>query len=50
MAEPYTINITDKAARDLSGFSRYIQRMLRDGIEVHLRHQPMWGTRRIKAL
>src|SRR5437667_6629454 len=50
MAEPYAINITDQAARELSGFSRYMQRILLDGIEVHLRHQPTQGTRRIKPL
>jgi mRNA-degrading endonuclease RelE of RelBE toxin-antitoxin system len=50
MAESYAINITDQAARDLSGFSRYIRRIILDGIELHLRHQPAQGTRRIKPL
>jgi mRNA-degrading endonuclease RelE of RelBE toxin-antitoxin system len=32
------------------GFSRYVQRIILDGIELHLRHQPTQETRRMKPL
>jgi mRNA-degrading endonuclease RelE of RelBE toxin-antitoxin system len=35
---------------DLSEFSRYVQRIVLDGLELHLRHQPTQGTRRVKPL
>jgi hypothetical protein len=50
MADPFAINITDQAARHLDGLSRYAQRIVLDGIELHLRHQPTQETRRIKLL
>src|SRR5437867_4076478 len=50
MAEPSEIQITDRAARELNGVPRYIQRVILDGIEFHLRHQPTQETRRIKRL
>ena len=50
MADPYAINLTDQAATHLGGLSRYAQRIVLDGIELHLRHQPAQETRRIKLL
>src|SRR5213595_848495 len=50
MAEPYAIKITDQAAGHLGGLARYAQRIVLDGIELYLRHQPTQETRRIKLL
>jgi mRNA-degrading endonuclease RelE of RelBE toxin-antitoxin system len=50
VAEPYAINIADQAAGHLGGLARYAQRIVLDGIELHLRNQPMQETRRIKPL
>jgi mRNA-degrading endonuclease RelE of RelBE toxin-antitoxin system len=50
MADPYTINVTDGAAGDLEALSTYAQRIVIDGLALHLRHQPMQGTRRIVPL
>lgn len=50
MAEEYTIHITHGAEADLRWFSAFAQRIILDGLEIHLRHQPTLGTRRIIAL
>ena len=50
MAEPFAINIADQAADHLDRLQRYAQRVVLDGIELHLRHQPTEETRRIKQL
>ncbi len=50
MAEPFAINIADQAADHLDRLQRYAQRVVLDGIELHLRHLPMEETRRIKQL
>ena len=50
MAEPFVINVTVGAQSDLRWFTAYAQRIVVDGIELHLRHQPTVGTRRIKTL
>lgn len=50
MAEPFQIVITESAEVDLQWFNAYAQRILLDGIEVHLRYQPAVGTRKIKSL
>jgi mRNA-degrading endonuclease RelE of RelBE toxin-antitoxin system len=50
MAEPFDINLTDGALADLSWFAAYAQRIILDGIEVHLRYQPTLGSRKILAM
>ena len=50
MAEPFAINFTVGAEADLQWFSAYARRIILDGVELHLRHQPIVGTRRIKSL
>jgi mRNA-degrading endonuclease RelE of RelBE toxin-antitoxin system len=50
MAEPFDINLTDDAHADLRWFTAYAQRIIVDGIEVHLRYQPTFGTRKIIAM
>ena len=50
MAEPFDINLTDGALADLSWFTAYAQRIIVDGIEVHLRYQSTLGNRRIIAM
>jgi hypothetical protein len=47
MSESLTINLTDGAQTDLRWFNAYAQRIIIDGIELHLQHQPTLGTRRI---
>ncbi len=50
MAGPFEINLTDGAQADLGSFATYAQRIIVDGIEVHLRHQPTAGSRKIIAM
>jgi mRNA-degrading endonuclease RelE of RelBE toxin-antitoxin system len=50
MAEPFEINLTEGAQADLSWFVTYAQRIIVDGINIHLRYQPTVGTRRIIAM
>jgi mRNA-degrading endonuclease RelE of RelBE toxin-antitoxin system len=50
MAEPFKINLTESAQADLCWFKAYAQRIIVDGIEVHLRHQPTAGSRKIIAM
>ena len=50
MAEPFDINLTDGAQADLSWFTAYAQRIILDGIEVHLRYEPTHGSRKILAM
>jgi mRNA-degrading endonuclease RelE of RelBE toxin-antitoxin system len=50
VAEPFQIHVTEGAESDLAWFPAYSRRIILDGIEVHLRHQPTVGTRRIKPL
>jgi mRNA-degrading endonuclease RelE of RelBE toxin-antitoxin system len=50
MSEPFNISLTDGAQTDLSWFTAYAQRIILDGIEVHLRYQPTLGSRRILAM
>ncbi len=50
MAEPFEINLTDGAQADLRWFITYAQRIIVNGIEVHLRHQPTAGARKIIAM
>jgi hypothetical protein len=47
MAEPFDINLTEGAEADLKWFAVYAQRIIVDGIEIHLRFQPTHGSRRI---
>jgi mRNA-degrading endonuclease RelE of RelBE toxin-antitoxin system len=47
---PFDINLTDGAQADLYWFTAYAQRIIVDGIEVHLRYQPTIGSRRIIAM
>jgi mRNA-degrading endonuclease RelE of RelBE toxin-antitoxin system len=46
-SQPFDILLTDGANDDLSWFTPYAQRIILDGIDVHLRHQPTLGSRRI---
>jgi mRNA-degrading endonuclease RelE of RelBE toxin-antitoxin system len=50
MANPFHISITESAEDDLKWFSAYVQRTIVDGIEIHLRQEPMLGTRRIVSM
>ena len=50
MAAPFRINVTVGAEADLRWFNAYARRIILDGLELHLRHQPTEGTRRIKPL
>jgi mRNA-degrading endonuclease RelE of RelBE toxin-antitoxin system len=50
VAEPFAINFTVGAEDDVRSFSRYARRIILDGVELHLRHHPAVGTRRIKRL
>ncbi len=50
MSEPYKINVATGAETDLRWFTAYAQRIIMDGLEVHLRYQPTQGTRRLKEL
>jgi len=50
VAEPFAIDFTVGAEADLKWFSAYARRIILDGVELHLRYQPLVGTRRIKAL
>ncbi len=50
MAEPFKINVTVGAEADLRWFRAYARRIILDGLEIHLRHQPSQGTRRIVPL
>src|SRR5687767_11021315 len=50
MSQPFNILLTDGAEVDLSWFTTYAQRIILDGIDVHLRHQPTLGSRRIIEL
>jgi mRNA-degrading endonuclease RelE of RelBE toxin-antitoxin system len=50
MVEPFEINLTDGAQADLRWFVTYAQRIIVDGIDVHLRYQPTVGTRKIIAM
>ena len=50
MAEPFAVNFTAGAEADLEWFNPYARRIILDGVELHLRHEPSLGTRRIKAL
>jgi mRNA-degrading endonuclease RelE of RelBE toxin-antitoxin system len=50
MPEPFDINLTESAEVDLRWFGAYSQRIILDGIEIHLRHQPTQDTRKIVQL
>ena len=50
MAEPFKINLTDGAEADLRWFVTYAQRIIVDGINIHLRYQPTAGSRKIIAM
>ena len=50
MAEPFNIDLTEGAQADLYWFAVYAQRVIVDGIEVHLRYQPTLGNRKIIAM
>jgi mRNA-degrading endonuclease RelE of RelBE toxin-antitoxin system len=50
MAEPFDINLTEGAQADLDWFEAYAQRIIIDGVEVHLRYQPTVGSRKIVSM
>ena len=50
MAEPFEIDLTEGAQADLRWFVAYAQRIIVDGIEVHLRYQPTAGSRKIVSM
>jgi mRNA-degrading endonuclease RelE of RelBE toxin-antitoxin system len=50
MPEQFTVSFTAIAEANLRWFSAYSQRIILDGVELHLQHQPMRTSRRIKSL
>ena len=50
MADPFDIKLTEGAEADLRHFTAYARRIIVDGMELHLSHQPCEGTRRLKPL
>jgi mRNA-degrading endonuclease RelE of RelBE toxin-antitoxin system len=50
MAGPFEINITKGAEDDLAWLRAYARRVILDGLEVHLRHEPMVGSRKIRKM
>ncbi len=50
MAEPFTISLTEGAQADLHWITAYAQRIIVDGIEIHLRFQPTVGTRKVVTM
>ena len=50
MAEPFQVRVTEGAEADLRWFNARAQRIILDGLEVHLRCHPTVGTRRLKPL
>jgi mRNA-degrading endonuclease RelE of RelBE toxin-antitoxin system len=50
MADQFNINLTEGAQADLDWFAAYAQRIILDGIELHLRYQPTLGSRRIISM
>jgi mRNA-degrading endonuclease RelE of RelBE toxin-antitoxin system len=50
MADPFAINLTDGAQADLRWFTTYAQRIIIDGVDIHLSHQPTAGSRKIIAM
>jgi mRNA-degrading endonuclease RelE of RelBE toxin-antitoxin system len=46
----YQISLTVSAEADLRWFTAYVQRIILDGVEIHLRHQPMQGSRKIVTM
>jgi mRNA-degrading endonuclease RelE of RelBE toxin-antitoxin system len=50
MAEAFDIDLTEGAQADLYWFAAYAQRIIIDGIEVHLRFQPALGSRKVIAM
>ena len=50
MLERFQIDVTEGAEADLRWLSAYARRVVLDGLEVHLRHQPTLGSRKIKSL
>jgi mRNA-degrading endonuclease RelE of RelBE toxin-antitoxin system len=47
MAMPFDIRLTEGAQADLYWFMPYAQRIILDGIDVHLSYQPTLGSRKI---
>jgi mRNA-degrading endonuclease RelE of RelBE toxin-antitoxin system len=50
MALPFEVNLTVGAQADLHWFTAYAQRIIVDGVNVHLRDQPNVGSRKIVAM
>ena len=50
MSEPFAVHLTKGAETDLSSLTRYAQRLVIEGLEVHLRWLPTQSSRRIKAM
>jgi mRNA-degrading endonuclease RelE of RelBE toxin-antitoxin system len=50
VAEPFTIKITRGAEADIAWFNAHDRRVILAGLEVHLKHQPMFKTRRVKPI
>jgi mRNA-degrading endonuclease RelE of RelBE toxin-antitoxin system len=48
--EPFTIIVTEGAESDLGSLTPYVQRLILDGLAVHLSRLPTETTRRIKSL
>lgn len=47
MGAPYEVSLTEGAQSDLFSFSKYAQRIILDGIAIHLTHEPTRGSRRL---
>lgn len=47
MGAPYEISLTEGAQSDLFSFSKYAQRIILDGVAIHLTHEPTRGNRRL---
>ena len=50
MAQPFDINLNEGAQADLQWFTPYAQRIIVDGMEIHLRNQPTLGSRKIVSM
>lgn len=48
--EPFAILLTKGAEADLSSLTRYAQRLVIEGLEVHLRWLPTQNSRKIKTM
>jgi mRNA-degrading endonuclease RelE of RelBE toxin-antitoxin system len=50
VAAPFRIVLTDGAEADLMWFKAFARRTILDGVDVHLRDQPTFGSRRVTPM